>query len=399
MESRQPDLWAANFVTFPVATLFLLLRIVSRRITRVGFWWDDYFAFCCYVTAVAWAVMLPIWINHGFGLHAEDVQGMSIVDANYTTKKYLFIIEHLYAFALFFAKISILLFYWRMFRVANIQIAVSFLLTCSVLWILVRMFLTTFHCYPVQAFWDPNIKEFTCAIKSSAFFFGTVLAHVIIDVGILILPVVQIQKLQLPVMQKFAIILMFMFGILVCVAGIVIVSVSTTFDNSSDDMTWQLSPVIIWASVEVHLVTISSTFPCALLLQICVTDRASLSACLPTIRPACLYLFTCTHPVSTIGSSSGGFRPSYGRGQAKNSIRLATLPKDESTDELARPEASGSESFTSEFEGQEPDRRHGHTTTVTGPGSTTTSGDMVNAGGIMVKNETVVHVSRARTSR
>ncbi|KAJ4244795.1 hypothetical protein NW762_014372 [Fusarium torreyae] len=380
MESRQPDLWAAEFVTFPAATIFLLLRIFSRRITRIHFWWDDYFACLAYATAVAWAIVLPRWIEHGFGLHAEDVEGMSIVQANYTTKKYLFIIEHLYAFTLFFAKISILSFYWRMFRVANIQIAVSFLLVCSVLWILVRIFLTTFHCYPVQAFWDPDIKNYTCAIKSSDFFFGTVLAHVIIDVGILILPIVQIQKLQLPVMQKVAIILMFMFGILVCVAGLVIVSVSTTFDNRSTDMTWQLAPVIIWASVEVNLVTIST--------------------CLPTIRPACLYLLTCTNPVSSVGSSSNAFSRNYGRGQTKHSIRLATLPKEEtsSTHELARAEPSGSESFSSEFE-TEADTRHGNIATVTGPSSPIESRDFTGVEGIMVRNETVVHVSKARISR
>ncbi|KAM0543433.1 hypothetical protein ACHAPJ_012297 [Fusarium lateritium] len=380
MESRQPDLWAAEFVTFPAATIFLLLRIISRRITRIHFWWDDYFACLCYVMAVAWAIVLPRWIEHGFGLHAEDVEGMSVVQANYTTKKYLFIIEHLYAFTLFFAKISILSFYWRMFRVANIQIAVSFLLVCSVLWILIRIFLTTFHCYPVQAFWDPDIKNYTCAIKSSDFFFGTVLAHVIIDVGILILPIVQIQKLQLPVLQKVAIILMFMFGILVCVAGLVIVSVSTTFDNKSTDMTWQLAPVIIWASVEVNLVTIST--------------------CLPTIRPACLYLLTCTNPVSSVGSSSNAFSGNYGRGQTKHSIRLATLPKEESssTHELARAEPSGSESFSSEFE-TEADTRHGNIATVTGPSSPIESRDFTGVEGIMVRNETVVHVSKARISR
>ncbi|KAF4973292.1 hypothetical protein FSARC_367 [Fusarium sarcochroum] len=400
MASRQPDLWAAEFVTFPAATIFLLLRIVSRRITRINFWWDDYFACLCYVTAVAWAIVLPIWIDHGFGLHAEDVEGMSIVQANYTTKKYLFIIEHLYAFTLFFAKLSILSFYWRMFRVANIQIAVSFLLVCSVLWILVRIFLTTFHCYPVEAFWDPNIHNSTCAIKSSDFFFGTVLAHVIIDVGILILPIVQIQKLQLPAMQKIAIILMFMFGILVCIAGIVIVSVSTTFDNKSTDMTWQLAPVIVWASVEVNLVTISSRYLQTPWPHVFFTNEVPYLACLPTIRPACLYLFTCTNPVSSVGSSSNAFSRNYGRGQTKHSIRLATLPKDEtsSTHELARAEPSGSESFTSEFE-TEADTRHGNIATVTGPTSPIESHDFTGVEGIMVRNETVVHVSKARISR
>ncbi|EXL92600.1 hypothetical protein FOIG_14340 [Fusarium odoratissimum NRRL 54006] len=377
MRSRQPDLWAAEYITFAAATIFLILRIVSRRITRIRFWWDDYFACASYATAVCWGTVLPIWIHHGFGLHAKDVEGMTFTEANYTTKKYLFIMEHFYAFTLFFAKISILSFYWRMFRVANIQIFVSVLLVCSILWILT--FLTTFHCYPVRAFWDPTMEHFTCAIKSSDFFFGTVLAHVLIDVGILILPIVQIQKLQLPTLQKIAIIFMFMFGILVCVAGLVIVSVSASFDNKSVDMTWQLAPVIIWASVEVNLVT--------------------LSTCLPIIRPACLYLFTCTNPVSSIRSGSNNFGSNYGRSQTKHSIRLGTIGKDESssTHELARSEPSGSESFNSEFEHE--DQQHGNIATVTGPGSSANLEHAAAVGGIMVKNETVVHVSKVRSSR
>ncbi|KAM0250856.1 hypothetical protein ACHAP5_002074 [Fusarium lateritium] len=145
-----------------------------------------------------------------------------------------------------------------MFRVANIQAIISIWLVCSIIWIVARIFLTTFHCYPVHAFWDPNVKNHTCPIKSSDFFSGTVLAHVIIDIGILVLPVMQIQKLQLPLSQKVAITLMFMFGTLVCVAGLCIVGISTRLDNESLDMTWHLAPVITWASVEVNLVTVSS---------------------------------------------------------------------------------------------------------------------------------------------
>ncbi|KAK7404082.1 hypothetical protein QQX98_010140 [Neonectria punicea] len=386
MQSRQVDMWSAEFITFPVATVFLILRLSSRRITRAGLWWDDYFAIACYMTACVWAVLLPLWLKKGFGLHATDVKGMTFEEANSTTKKYLFFIEHAYAFTLFFAKISILTFYWRMFRVTNIKVAIQVLVGCSIIWILARTFLTTFHCIPVQAFWDFTIKDAKCVIQSNKFFFGTVLAHVIIDVAILVLPIVQIQRLQLPKMQKVGIILMFMFGILVCVAGLVIVGVSTTFDNHSEDMTWNLAPIITWATVEVNLVTIS--------------------ACLPTIRPACVYLFSCGHPSSTIGSGSNSygqsFGQSYGRSQNKNAIRLSTLPKDESssTHELAGREEGRSGSISSDFETHAFDRHRGNIATVTGPSGSTISDEYPESGafggGIMVKNETVVRVSTAK---
>ncbi|CAJ0554602.1 Ff.00g131150.m01.CDS01 [Fusarium sp. VM40] len=359
----------------------LNLLAADRRITRAKFWWDDFFAILCYVTAVGWAVVLPIWIQHGFGLHSDDVKGMSVIEANYLTKKYLFVIEHLYAFTLFFAKLSMLSFYWRMFRVANIQIIISIWLVCSIIWIIARTLLTTFHCYPVHAFWDPNVEKYTCPIKSSDFFIGTVLAHVIIDIGILILPVMQIQKLQLPRLQKVAIMLMFTFGTLVCVAGLVIVNISTKLDNNSLDMTWQLAPVIIWASVEVNLVTIS--------------------ACLPIIRPACLYLFSCQNPMpSSINSISNNYGRGCARSQIKQSIRLGTMPKEESssTHELARPEQRGRDSFSSDLE-TDTDRRHGGITTAIGPGNPIESQKVPRLGSIIVTSETVVQVSKREYRR
>ncbi|KAH6993334.1 hypothetical protein EDB82DRAFT_555568 [Fusarium venenatum] len=376
MSSLQPHLWAAEFVTFPAATIFLILRLSSRRITRVRLWWDDYFAVLCYAVAVAWAIMLPIWIRHGFGLHSDDVQGMTIEEANYATKKYLFIIEHLYAFTLFFAKISILSFYWRMFRVANIQFAISILLTCSILWIIVRVFLTTFHCYPVEAFWDPHIEHSVCPIKSADFFFGTVLAHVLIDVGILILPIVQIQKLQLPILQKIAMIFLFLFGILVCVAGMVIVSVSAHFNNKSDDMTYQLAPIIIWASVEVNLVTIST--------------------CLPIIRPACLFLMTCTDPTSTIDSKSSVYRRNYPRTQTKHSIHLSKLPNAGSSSTHVLTELPNDSAAS--VDGSDHRGHHGHTSSVT-LSSRPVTPSLAGVGGIMLKNETFVHKENARAYR
>lgn len=71
-----------------------------------------------------------------------------------------------------------------------------------------------FHCTPVQAFWKSNIPGSRCDIRDDKFFFGTILVHVIIDIAILILPIMQIRKLQLPKLQKIGISLMFGFGIL-----------------------------------------------------------------------------------------------------------------------------------------------------------------------------------------
>ncbi|KAJ4317792.1 hypothetical protein N0V84_007154 [Fusarium piperis] len=378
--SKQPDLWAAEFVTFAAATIFLILRLVSRRLTRIRLWWDDYFALMCYTMALGWLVILPIWIQNGLGLHIWDIKHLTKEKALFQTKLLLYIAELMYASALFFAKASILSFYWRMFRVTNIKLPIQVLFTCAVIWIIIRTFMGIFHCIPVQTFWDSSVKG-TCAIEDSKFFFGTILVHVVLDICILILPILQIRKLQLPGLQKLGVMVMFLFGIIICVAAMVIIVASTEYDNTSDDMTWNLCTIVIWASVEVNLVTVS--------------------ACLPTVRPACIYLFTCTHPISSIGSGSNSYGQAYGRSQTKKSIRLSTLPKgneDESSSTHQLAETEGGRGSVSDFESHALDRYQGNTSTITGPGHGGSSDDFPASsafGGIMVQNETTVRVSTA----
>ncbi|KAF4958740.1 hypothetical protein FSARC_10931 [Fusarium sarcochroum] len=128
------------------------------------------------------------------------------------------------------------------------------------------------------------------------------------------------------------------------------------------------------------------------------------SACLPTIRPACLFLTTCTNPASTRGSSANTFAESYERSRNKKSIRLSTMAKDEtsSTHELAGRSESNGGSF-SDPEIHMLDSYPGNVATITSPTRVRHPdgyyGNPANAGGIMVENETVVRVSPAKNQK
>ncbi|KAF4975876.1 hypothetical protein FZEAL_7399 [Fusarium zealandicum] len=386
-ETQQPDLWASEFVTFTAATIFLGLRFMSRRLTRVELWWDDWFALGTYTMAIAWAVIIPYWITQGLGLHIWDVHHAPKDDVLYVNKLVLYIAELVYATALFFGKASVLSFYWRMFRVTNIKLPIQILFGVACVWMIIRTVMGIWHCVPIETFWDVNV-EGVCHIEDKKFFFGTILVHVLIDICILTLPIMQIRKLQLPILQKLGIMIIFIFGITVCVAALVIVVAATQFDDKSEDITWNLCTILKWGSVEVNLITIS--------------------ACLPTIRPAVLYLFTCTNPAAAIGSGSGSYGgQSYGRSQTKKSIRLSTMPKpnegDESssTHQLAESDHGGRGS-ASDFESHALDRYRGNVATVTGAGQDAISDDYhqqqgsSSFAGIMVKNETSVRITTAR---
>ncbi|KAI1343468.1 hypothetical protein F5Y15DRAFT_234463 [Xylariaceae sp. FL0016] len=379
METQQPSLWGVLLGTFIPATICIFLRLLSRRLTRVHLWWDDYAAIAAYLIAVAWMIIVPIWINAGLGLHIDDIQHLTQAEALYTSKLLLYIAELFYAFALFFGKVSILFFYWRMFRVTNIKLPVKILLGCAVVWIIIRTIMGIFHCAPVQYFWDPSV-EGHCDIDDSKFFFGTILIHVLMDVVIISLPVVQIKKLRLPTLQKVGVMLMFMFGIFICAAAIVIMNLAVTFDATSVDFSWNVASIVLWATVEVNLVNVST--------------------CLPTVKPGFNFCFRCALPDTVLGSGSGSYDQSYGNAYGtKKSIRLGTMPTKHDNDESSSTyqlAESANGSTTGEFEHHAVDGPRGLRTFITGRQRDDggASGLEEGEGGIRVKNETTVHVSR-----
>lgn len=44
--------------TTVLASAFIVLRFVARRITRVSLWWDDYMAIAAFFFAIAWVAVV-----------------------------------------------------------------------------------------------------------------------------------------------------------------------------------------------------------------------------------------------------------------------------------------------------------------------------------------------------
>lgn len=119
-----------------------------------------------------------------------------------------------YTFGIAFCKFSILTFYWRIFKISGIRVPIQVLFGLTVAWFLLRIFMVTLQCIPITALWDKSITDANCSINESTFFFSTVLTHVIIDIAIVVLPGIEVRKLQLPLGQKLAVVALFTFGFL-----------------------------------------------------------------------------------------------------------------------------------------------------------------------------------------
>ncbi|KAF9773380.1 hypothetical protein IL306_008831 [Fusarium sp. DS 682] len=118
-------------------------------------------------------------------------------------------------------------------------------------------------------------------------------------------------------------------------------------------------------------------------------------ACLPTIRPACLYLGSRLGLNTANSLSANSFGQSHSRPIPNKSIRLSAMPKDEtsSTYELAvRMEHNGDS--ISETESHSRSGYKGNITAVTNPTGSNDLDDYPGRSeyprGILVKNETIV---------
>ncbi|KAK0388498.1 hypothetical protein NLU13_4742 [Sarocladium strictum] len=300
--SLAADCFACVGVTFALATICTGFRFWARRMTNIQLWWDDWFALLAWITGAGWSGVIIAWTLTGGLGQKLDTLSISPEEAIRRSLIYTFNAELLYAFSLVFSKYAILGLYWRLFKTCSIRLPIQSLFVLSTVWIIIRTFMTVFHCVPTQAFWDLSITDKVCNIDNARFFFGTTMTHLFLDVAILALPIVQVRKLNLRKGQKLGVIGLFMFGVVVCVAAVVLIVSSTSFNKDSPEMPYDINTIMIPATVEVNF--------------------SIVSACLPMMRPI-VQRFMHGSPFGSDNTSSGG--GPRGGGTTSTVAKLRTL--------------------------------------------------------------------------
>ena len=72
-EERTEELRIIFIALIPAATIAVILRLVSRRVSRMRIWWDDYMTLVALIFAIGLNVDLILATFHGLGQHVEFV--------------------------------------------------------------------------------------------------------------------------------------------------------------------------------------------------------------------------------------------------------------------------------------------------------------------------------------
>ncbi|KAI1173242.1 hypothetical protein F4777DRAFT_458345 [Nemania sp. FL0916] len=246
---NQNDIAQATFVIcLFFATFSFFVRMYARLVGLRSVNIEDAFTFVAYGTFIGYIYCCyRLLIEYGYFIHQWDLHLGDLIEISYILQ----IGGVLYSVALPLLKASILLewtrlfvprgtrntFWWLCMTLVGIQL--SFLVA--------SVFALCFTCIPYQKIWDFTVPGH--CIKKSDLEITSATIHFASDIIILILPQKVIWSLQMSLKKKLGVSFIFSLGVLACLSAVLRL-VSTVEYSSAQDVTYAVSPVILWALAE-----------------------------------------------------------------------------------------------------------------------------------------------------
>ncbi|KAJ5443477.1 uncharacterized protein N7458_007349 [Penicillium daleae] len=239
-----------------IAVIAVVIRFIVRlRSQKARPFLDEWLVA---VTLIPMLVLLAASLaggHYGEGKHVWVVT----IGAMVKMKKILFAYLFIYLFELFLIKISILAFYRRILGM-NWSIWICLFLTIG--WTVGSMIALLVSSDPVAYFWtstyDPKSGYYR--YKFYGYYIGNAASNVVVAVLILLIPVPVIWRLKVRMKQKVMITNLFLIGVFVCIASIVRLHY-LAYLNGNLDITWVMSNISIWSTVEPCLGIICACLP------------------------------------------------------------------------------------------------------------------------------------------
>ncbi|KAI1341699.1 hypothetical protein F5Y15DRAFT_345039 [Xylariaceae sp. FL0016] len=222
------------------------------------FWWDDYANFAAMALCIVYTVYIVKTKDIGLG---TDI--WAVPQQNLTTQLMAYHITAMaYTFDRFFIRLSIVLFYKRIFRIPQAERIILGTLIAVILTSVPIIIAALTWCTPIQHIWlkwDGEHHGGRC-IDYTAFLYVAWIIFIVVDLWIIWIPIPLVAKLQISTKKKCLVSIMFCTGLLVIaisVYKIKLVHIYTTGKNFPIDVI----DMIIWAGLELDLGVICACMP------------------------------------------------------------------------------------------------------------------------------------------
>ncbi|MCJ1350675.1 MAG: hypothetical protein MMC33_000656 [Icmadophila ericetorum] len=278
--TQAPKVLSLIITFYVISIVSVTLRLVSRKISNVKFWFDDWLILtAALVTTVNLACLIEL-VHYGSGRH------IVVLPTEYLKPEmqWAFGTEINYVLSVTFVKCSILCLYLRIFGVKHKLAKATYgLIVVVIAWGVATLLSTIFECTPIAAFWDYTIPDAHC-INFHAWYIATNVPTIVIDFAILALPVSVFWNLQLSLGRRAGLIGIFMLGTVASIISIFRVVANVSASLNDFDSTWNYVGTTIYSTLE--------------------SDIGIICACLPVVAPVARKLFNLPSQRSRDGSRS-----------------------------------------------------------------------------------------------
>ncbi|CAN8097131.1 unnamed protein product [Discula destructiva] len=229
------------------------MRIYTRvLITRVDLGVDDYFCIVSWCLLVGYTGLMFKTFSLGMGRHLWDEPVAWIVP----TYKWFTIATFVYVALTGTIKLTFLFFYYRVFSPRS---STKYTIIGGIVFVCCLntglFFATIFECTPVERSWNTSLPGHCFRAKVLPYFSGVTSSAT--DLFVLVLPMKLVWGLNLNSARKLRLVAIFGLGIFSCVASLIRLGMTRVLYDS-DDATWTVASIDIWATIEVDVGIICS---------------------------------------------------------------------------------------------------------------------------------------------
>ncbi|RYP93561.1 hypothetical protein DL770_000303 [Monosporascus sp. CRB-9-2] len=252
-DNNGPQIQIPAIVFFAVTSLFLAIRLWSRKQSRSGIGWDDWMIVISWAFAQIVSGLMLASCAYGFGQHIYNISPENKLIA----LKLFYTAQAFYKFTTNLTKTSILLLYLRIFVQNWFRITCYVLLGSILTYMVAATASSIWQCSPVARAWDKSLPG-TC-IDITANWYANAGFSIATDVVILTLPMFPIYQSRLPSSQKLALMVVFALGIFVTITSILRM-LTLGFSSTSPDPTYDVASAV-WTVIEQNVAVICACLP------------------------------------------------------------------------------------------------------------------------------------------
>ncbi|KAJ5327492.1 hypothetical protein MYU51_009151 [Penicillium brevicompactum] len=262
LASRDEDNGAARgrraLVVTAVLTAFSVVIVAMRLYARLGLMKitgrEDWAILISLFFSIIYLALVAAQFHYSMGVHSALLSSHVLQQQ----LKCLWAAIPMYNASLAFTKFSILFQYLRIFPGRPFRIAcyvVMAIVAAYSSWAIVSGYV---NCVPVAKFWNHDLPG-NCLNFEAVWFFNASM-NIATDVALLMLPMPLLSQLQLPRMQKCALIGIFAIGVLVVVTSILRLSSLREVANSPDT-SYSNVDAAYWTAAECNVAIICASLP------------------------------------------------------------------------------------------------------------------------------------------